>query len=46
MVINVEMADCGSVGDRSPLKPGSHRKIVKDYMPKTGKDQGILSESG
>ena len=28
------------------FKPGSHRKIVKDYRPKTGKDQEILSESG
>ena len=27
------------------LKPGSHRKIVKDYRSKTGKDQEILSES-
>ena len=28
------------------LKPGSHRKIVKDYRSKTSKDQEILSESG
>ena len=28
------------------LKPGSHRKIAKDYRPKLGKDQEILSESG
>ena len=28
------------------LKPGSHRKIVKDYRSKTGKDQEILGESG
>ena len=27
------------------LKPGSHRKIVKDYRLKTGKDHEILSES-
>ena len=27
-------------------KPGSHRRIVKDYRSKTGKDQEILSESG
>ena len=28
------------------LKADSHRKIIKDYRPKTGKDQEILSESG
>ena len=28
------------------LKPGSHRKIVKDYRPRTGKDKKILSQSG
>ena len=28
------------------IKPDSHRKIVQDYRSKTGKDQGILSESG
>ena len=28
------------------LKPGSHRKIGKDYRPDTGKDQEILNESG
>ena len=28
------------------VKPDSHRKIAKDYRPKTGKDQEILSESG
>ena len=28
------------------LKPGSHRRIVKEYRSKTGKDQEILSESG
>ena len=28
------------------VKPGSHRKIVKDYRPKTGKNQEILGESG
>ena len=28
------------------LKPGSHRRIVKDYRSKTGKDHEILSESG
>ena len=27
------------------LKPGSHRKIAKDYRPKTGKDHEILRES-
>ena len=27
------------------LKPDSHRKIVKDYRPKTGKDHEILRES-
>ena len=27
------------------LKPGSHRRIVKDYRSKTGKDQEILIES-
>ena len=27
------------------LKPGSHRKIVKDYRPKTSKDHDILRES-
>ena len=28
------------------LKPDSHRRIVKDYRLRTGKDQEILSESG
>ena len=28
------------------IKPGSHRKIVKDNSPKTGKDLEIVSESG
>ena len=27
------------------IKPGSHRKIAKDYGPKTGKDHDILRES-
>ena len=27
------------------LKPGSHRKIAKDYRPKRGKDHDILRES-
>ena len=29
----------------SILKPDSHRKIVKDYRPKTGKDHEFLRES-
>ena len=28
------------------IKPGSHRRIIKDNRSKTGKDQEILSESG
>ena len=28
------------------FKPGSHRQIVKDYRPRTGKNQEIFSESG
>ena len=27
------------------IKVGSHRKIAKDYRPKTGKDHEILRES-
>ena len=35
----IHQLDCQS-------KPGTHRKIAKDYRPKRGKDQEILSESG
>ena len=31
---------------RPGLKPSSHRGTVKEYSPKIGKDQEILSESG
>ena len=34
----------GSV-HRLRLKPGSHRKIAKDYRPKTGEDHKLLRES-
>ena len=27
------------------IKPGSHKKIAKDYRPKTDKDHEILRES-
>ena len=27
------------------VKPGSHRRIVKEYRSKTGKDHDILRES-
>ena len=31
--------------DMRSLKPDSHRRIVKDYRPTTGKDHEMLKES-
>ena len=45
-ISKVPLVGGGSFGVTQSLKPGSHRQIVKDNRPRTGKDQEILSESG
>ena len=46
LLLAFDEVNCNLHSLKFSLKPGSHRKIAKDYRPKPGKDQEILSESG